>query len=345
MDPRERFARTITHEPADRPPIVLWATPEIRRQLETHFAERFGETDVDRMLEVDLRVIQPPFWDGTKPTKPIAEDMPSGSYQDIAAKPLAWIKTVEDVARYKPVRDPEAFDFAAFAEECRAALPYVRVFGSAGVTDIVNGLGARGRGLEDLLCEIMDEDPVALALIDQHMEYEYEYCRRGMEAAAGQVDVLYIGEDCGNQRGPLFPPEFFRRFFAARLKRFADLAHRHGAACMLHSCGSVRQLYPILIHEVGVDIHDSCQPEAEGMEPAGLKRDFGSDITFCGMLSLQKTLTRGTPEQCRDEAKQLVDQIGRDGGYIFAPANTITCDSPLENILAAYEAVLDRPLQ
>lgn len=36
--------------------------------------------------------------------------------------------------------------------------------------------------------------------------------------------------------------------------------------------------------------------------------------------------------------------IGKDGGYIFAPANTITEDAPLENILAAYEVATGKDL-
>lgn len=80
------------------------------------------------------------------------------------------------------------------------------------------------------------------------------------------------------------------------------------------------------------------------MEPESLKRDVGDRITFCGMLSLQQTLTHGTPDDCRREARHRVDVIGRNGGYIFAPANTITRDTPLANILAAYEVATGKAL-
>ena len=49
------------------------------------------------------------------------------------------------------------------------------------------------------------------------------------------------------------------------------------------------------------------------MEPAGLKQDFGDRITFSGMLGLQKTLTKGTVEECRREAERLITVIHRKG--------------------------------
>lgn len=57
-------------------------------------------------------------------------------------------------------------------------------------------------------------------------------------------------------------------------------------------------------------------------------------------------LGSGTPEQCRDYAKKLVDELGRDGGYIFA-ADKMLCypgDCTRENLLAAYGFVKDYTL-
>ena len=44
------------------------------------------------------------------------------------------------------------------------------------------------------------------------------------------------------------------------------------------------------------------------------------------------------------EAEHRVSAIGRNGGYIFAPANTITLDVPIENVLAIYEVAAGRDL-
>ena len=81
------------------------------------------------------------------------------------------------------------------------------------------------------------------------------------------------------------------------------------------------------------------------MEPEDLKRDFGDQLTFCGMISLQQTLTHGTEEECRQEAERRIRVIGKNGGYIFAPPNTITMDTPLENILTIYEVATGKELK
>jgi uroporphyrinogen decarboxylase len=152
--------------------------------------------------------------------------------------------------------------------------------------------------------------------------------------------VLFIGEDTAHQQGPICPPEIFRAFFVPRLRRFADLAHEYGAVCRMHSCGATRPLIPLFIDEIGLDILDAVQAEPIGMDPLGLKRDFGACLTFCGMFSLQRTFAHGTPDDCRLEAELLIEEIGHSGGYIFSPPNTFTEDTPIQNIIAAYEAAI-----
>jgi uroporphyrinogen decarboxylase len=112
---------------------------------------------------------------------------------------------------------------------------------------------------------------------------------------------------------------------------------------MMHSCGSVRELYPVFI-EMGLDVHDAAQPEPAGMEPEGLKRDFGAKMGWCGLISTQETLPHGSVEQCRAEAEHRIRVMGAGGGYIFSPAHCIQPDTPLENVLAIYEVATGRKL-
>ena len=44
----------------------------------------------------------------------------------------------------------------------------------------------------------------------------------------------------------------------------------------------------------------------------------------------------------RAEVRRLLE-LGRDGGYIFAPAHDVEGDVPLENMLAAIEMVQQQP--
>ena len=51
------------------------------------------------------------------------------------------------------------------------------------------------------------------------------------------------------------------------------------------------------------------------------------NIGFYEGISTQKTLPYGTVDQVRDEVKQLLEIIGKDGGYIAAHAHEIPGDA------------------
>ncbi|MBM4081984.1 MAG: hypothetical protein FJ278_19925, partial [Planctomycetes bacterium] len=120
-----------------------------------------------------------------------------------------------------------------------------------------------------------------------------------------------------------------------------DLGKQHGCKVMMHICGSNRQFLPRLI-EMGLDVYDACQPEPAGMNPDGLKRDFGDKLTFCGLVSTQQTLPHGTLDDVRAEVKHLIAVVGRGGGLILAPAHCIQPDTPLENVLEVYRVAMGK---
>jgi uroporphyrinogen decarboxylase len=121
------------------------------------------------------------------------------------------------------------------------------------------------------------------------------------------------------------------------LVEIAEKVHRHEKKLLLHVCGAVRPLLPMII-EAGVDMLEPIQISAEGMEPVGLKRDFGKDLCFYGGMDLQNTLCKGTPQQVADEVKRLIDILGDGGGYIIGPGHTyIQIDAPVANIMSMYE--------
>jgi len=74
------------------------------------------------------------------------------------------------------------------------------------------------------------------------------------------------------------------------------------------------------------------------MERAGLKRDFGDQIIFHGGVDNQQTLAFGTVEEVRAEVRYNLQVLGAGGGYILAPCHNIQAISPVENVVAMYEA-------
>ncbi len=108
---------------------------------------------------------------------------------------------------------------------------------------------------------------------------------------------------------------------------------------MIHSCGDVDELFDDLI-EAGLNCFNPFQPEV--MDVYSLLPRYRGRLAFHGGLSMQRTLPFGSVEDVRAETRRLLE-LGRNGGYILAPAHDVEGDVPLENMLAMIEIVQNQP--
>lgn len=232
---------------------------------------------------------------------------------------------------------PGWYDYSGLAAQCREAQGYAVVYGWPGNVDMINGTSF-GRGFEQTIIDIATEDPAGLRIMERRLEFCHEQTRRALEACGGAIDIVWIGDDFGTQRGLLFRPSIWSKVFRPKVQKMIDLTHRYGAMLMLHSCGSTRPLWRYFV-EMGLDIYDTVQPEAANMIPEELAAEFGAHICLHGTISTQQTLPRGTPQDVAAEVRRRIETFGARGGLIVAPAHNVQPDTPLENILAMYSAV------
>jgi uroporphyrinogen decarboxylase len=345
MTSKERVLTALNHKKPDRVPCGYVGTPEINQRLMEHFHTDSMDS-VYENLGVDLRFIELDYQGPTLKTwpdgrfenfwgqirKPVVNE--AGTYFEAVEFPYAEFKTVEDVNNFRWPK-VEWFDFSNIKEKCEKYSDYAVTFGSPAFMDLINGV-AMGRGVEQVMFDIALDDPVGLACMDKRFECCYEMIESALKAADGLIDILWIGDDYGSQNGLLMNPVAWRKLFFPKVKAMCELGHKYGAKVMQHSCGSTRIIWPDLI-EAGVDIYDTVQPEAAGMDAAELKKDFGDKMCFHGTISTQQTLPFGTPEDVAAEVKTRIETVGNDGGFIIAPAHNFQPDTPIENILALYE--------
>ncbi|HLC02399.1 MAG TPA: uroporphyrinogen decarboxylase family protein [Anaerolineales bacterium] len=186
------------------------------------------------------------------------------------------------------------------------------------------------RGLMTLLMDFYDHPGFVRDLLNAIADYNMAQIG---EALKYDIDAVYFGDDWGQQRGLQMGPVLWREFIRPVLQRMYGEVRRAGRYVMIHSCGDVDELFDDLL-AIGVNCFNPFQPEVMDVETLIIK--YRGRWTFHGGLSTQKTLAYGTPEDVRREAHRLID-LGKEGGYIFAPAHDVQGDVSLENMLAFIE--------
>ncbi|MGO9230045.1 MAG: uroporphyrinogen decarboxylase family protein [Bryobacteraceae bacterium] len=155
------------------------------------------------------------------------------------------------------------------------------------------------------------------------------------------VDCVYVcGTDFGTQTSSFCSVATFRELWFPYYKRVNDWVHANTSwKCFKHSCGSVERFLESLI-EAGFDIINPVQCSAAGMEPAGLKRKYGSRLVFWGGgVDTQKTLPFGTPQEVREEVLRRCEIFASGGGFVFNSIHNLQAGTPVENIVAMLDAV------
>ena len=345
MNSKQRVLATISHVEPDRVPVDLWALSPVTDNLRAHFGVHDDE-GVWQALGVDLRSVWPDY---IGPPLPALDDgswmdwwglrkRMIGPFEEVVEPPLADAQTVADVEAH-PWPDPDWFDYEGLRPTCEALGEYALVIRDPGpnATGVLR-LAMFLRSMEKFMTDLALNPDLAQAIIERVERFYFEFDRRIMEAVGDLTDIYFIADDVGVQDGLMISPRMFRQFVKPSLQRFITQAKEYGQRVMYHTCGAVRRLIPDFI-EMGVDILNPIQVSANGMDPAGLKRDFGDTLCFHGALDIQTVLSQGTPDEVRAEVARLCRVLGQGGGFILAPTNNVMPETSLENILALYEAV------
>ena len=233
---------------------------------------------------------------------------------------------------------PERFyrpDWKAQALETCAQTP-----DSFSVANLGWGLFERSwnlRGFENLLVDAVTEPDFFEEILDRLMFLYLDFVDYTAELP---VDAIMFGDDWGHQGGIILGPKRWRKFLKPRWARIYAAVHAHGKLVIHHSCGSVAEIMPDII-EIGMDVLESAQPEAAGMNPYELKKKWGDKISFWGCLGSQSTIPFGTPDDIRREVRHLRAEMGAGGGFILAPAKPLQPGTPKENAVALFEVLTE----
>jgi uroporphyrinogen decarboxylase len=170
------------------------------------------------------------------------------------------------------------------------------------------------RGWENSMRDIVRPPKQAGELLDTLCDFYLaiadEWIQRG-------VDGIMIVDDLGGQREPLLSPRAFQSLFLPRYKRIIDYCHDHGKPVILHSCGDVREIMPLLV-DAGLDVFQFDSPDMTGIE--WCSEHFGGKVAFMDVVDIQNVIPagKGTLDDVVKYTKRLIYNLGRfDGGLLL----------------------------
>jgi uroporphyrinogen decarboxylase len=243
-----------------------------------------------------------------------------GSLEEIQGLP--W-HDLDDPAIYKPIASnvaaaKEAGKVATIGLECS-------IFESAWYL----------RGMEELYCDIADENGIADWLLDRFMG---QTMRLAVAATLGGIDFIRFGDDVGTQRGMMMSLPFWRKHLKPRLASLVSAVKTlpNPPYIQYHSDGDISDIVDDLI-EVGIDVLNPVQPECMSLDVvAGRWKDR---IAFSGMIGTQTTMPFGSVEDVQKAVTVCEKWIRRGAKMIVAPTHVLEPDVPWANIVALSDAV------
>ena len=144
----------------------------------------------------------------------------------------------------------------------------------------------------------------------------------------------------GGQTDLMISVRHIREFLLPGMKRMIDLAHQAGAYAFHHNDGSCWRIIPDMI-ELGIDLLNPLQWRCPG-HGAGAAQDAtsaaGSSSTAAWTTSTPCRSGRSTRSGAR--SRTISASSARAAATSWRPATTSRRSTPVENVLAMYEAGL-----
>ncbi len=370
MTSRERVARALAHLEPDQVPIDIgstacWFTDNAYEQFKKFIglnsegdlfrlgenAAHYDEELLDR-LDTDFRhvYLKPSrvewdAWNASDKTSFIDEwgiqrrrvESSFGSNWEKVGKPLADA-TEADLDDY-PWPDPtDPLRVEGLAESARHLWEKTDyAIAARAVSHGLFELAWELRGMEQFMVDMLQNEPFARKLIRKILDVQLGLYRAFLDAVGPYVQIVQTADDYGSQNGPLFSPLLFRKYIQPYRQELNRLIHAKAphARIQHHTCGSVYRLLPDLI-ATGVEVLNPVQPLAAQMDPARLKEEYGTQLTFHGAIDEQHALN-GSLEDVRAEVTARIRALAPGGGYILAPCSNVQADTPPENVLTMIE--------
>ena len=254
--------------------------------------------------------------------------MPTDLYVEVIKCPLENAESPADIEAYR-FPDPYA---AGRMEKA------VRDIGRFGKDHFIIGdcelslfeLAWHLTGLEKYMIDMASEEDYIEVLNDK---VEYFTVGIACQLVKAGVDAVWLGEDLGSQVSTLISPAMWRERFRPRHERIIKKlkALNPDIIIIMHSDGAVAPLLDDFI-EMGIKVYNPVQPNVPGSDPKELAEKYGGRICFFGGIDQQAMMPRGDLAEIEKDMRLRAGILGKNGGYLMAPAHIIQADVKPETV-------------
>jgi uroporphyrinogen-III decarboxylase len=249
----------------------------------------------------------------------------------------AFIKTADDLIIIKKYR-PEIpnFDFG-FIKEAKKRL------GNRGIV-----LPRVPSSVFNYACSLRNMEEL---LVDPYLDIEFyrelmEYCTSdvvcvGSQIAAGGGDAVRV---IGNiASGDMVSPDFYREYIYNYEKRYIDALAKNGSKVLFHNCGKCANLLEVYRDLLDGHMLESFSSPSSGGDIGSLRKAreaLGEKVIMIGNLDQVHLLKNGTQQEITSSVEKIIEEMRDDKGFIFSTSDSLTPDTPAENIRIAVDVAL-----
>ncbi|MBR4206649.1 MAG: hypothetical protein IKQ92_14340 [Clostridia bacterium] len=329
MNGYERTVKFVRGEPVDRPPFMPLAIEWIAREQGIPYPEFVYEPE--KRVRAYSSAAKKYDIDCVLPDADFYEQL-----EDFGAKPVFDGKAfsaapiIEDVTELSHLSLPEYAPgtregnrlavLRALADEFKGE-KYIFGITVGPFTEFCNA-----RGVEDALCDLMDNADAVAEAMRIFFENGMRFIDAQLEAGAEGIQIV---EPCCS----LIPPALYEEHVLPLHRKMIERVQRgrDDGFARLHICGDTNRLLPVLLG-TGTRILDvDYQVDVE----AGAKLLAPGQV-FCGNLSPASDVLNGKPEDFAEKVRRIDEATGRriiiSAGCDIPPATTV------ENMIAFHDA-------
>ena len=341
MTSKERVYSALRFEKTDKIPRFIWFGKEMRKTMSEEM--EMSSLDIDLMFGNDILQT----W--LSINGQMEKDVPDHT-EFVDEWGITWKREgVHNMVAVNPMSDMEAEDIKNYklpnpyaAERYYELESLIEKYGDnyfigADISGSLFEPAYHLRGMENLMVDMAMENADIEILLDRLCEFCIAVA---IEAVKKGVDWIWLGDDLGSQISMLMSPDMWRKYFKPRMAKIITEIRKEKSDIIIayHSCGSI---YPVIgdLVEIGINVLNPIQESAVNMNQQKIKDEYGDRLALLCGLDTQSFLINATADEVRKKTRELIDNLGKNGGYIFAVSHHIQPGTPKENVFAILDTL------